>query len=86
MTNREIAETIAAQTNEEYSYERYGDSMWTANIECLLEAGYSSVEAEKIMESKIARWAADVNDDLIGSRIILDYCQKFPKIVAVVIA
>ncbi len=60
MTVREIAEEIAAKTNEAYSYERYGDSMWTANIERLLGAGYSSAEAEKIVKSKIARWAAGV--------------------------
>lgn len=42
-----------------YSFDRYGQKNWIANIEWLLTQGLTARQAAGIMMSKVTRWAAD---------------------------
>jgi len=73
MSNVSLAEQIAANTDDAYSYELYGHGMWVANIQSLLDAGYGVRQTEAIVRSKYARWARDLANDVVSSRTILEH-------------
>lgn len=55
------AKALAEKTEEGYSFERYGEKSWLANIKFLLTK-FTEEQVEWIMLSKHARWAADVTE------------------------
>jgi hypothetical protein len=53
-----MAATIAALTEDAYSFHRYAS--WKACAAALLRRGYNEEQTEEILRSKITRWAADM--------------------------
>jgi hypothetical protein len=50
-------QALAESTADAYSFDRYAS--WKACCAALLCRGYSDRQAEKILRSRITRWAAD---------------------------
>jgi hypothetical protein len=59
-----------------YSFDNYGEENWRDIIQWLLEKGYSSVEVEAVMRSKLMRWSADHSNKDYGTNTLEDF-QKF---------
>jgi hypothetical protein len=78
---KRLAATLALNTNDAYSFARYGS--WNAVAFALLKAGYSLHEAEAIMRSKWARWASDSSDRPYGratAKCLVDYASKQSRV------
>lgn len=52
---------VVARTRDAYSIDRFGS--WLACARLLRDRGYTALEAEVILRSKIMRWAADHSQD-----------------------
>ena len=58
MNIKQIEEATAGS----YSWDRYSRTGWTAAIKALLKAGYTAEQVVEVMNSKITRWAADMDE------------------------
>lgn len=69
----ERAKQLAAKCADAYSAGRYRS--WQGVASALLKAGHSELEAEAIMRSKWARWAADMSGRNKGvpTKALIDY-------------
>lgn len=71
-----VANLLADKTADAYSADRYRS--WRGVAVALLSAGYDVQQAEAIMRSKWARWAADKDGRKYGTipaRVLVEYAQ-----------
>jgi len=82
------AATIAAETMDAYSADRYGERGWRGMARELLKRGFTPDEAETILRSKHTRWAADACGDgdgvgrygrLPGAKVIGRYLDEYGR-------
>jgi len=67
----EAAKAISERTRKPfpqgaYSADRYTKAGWTHAAEMLLRRGFTGVQVEEILRSKLTRWAGDASDNVYG--------------------
>lgn len=72
---------LAIKTEDAYSFDRY--SNWAACAKMLLARGMTEAQAEAVLRSKLARWAADgAKNQHYGKATSVDlarYLDKYPQ-------
>lgn len=53
-------QVLTKRTSDAYSFDRYAS--WKACVAALLRHGYTDRQAERILRSRITRWAADASN------------------------
>lgn len=71
--NEKAAAAVAARTADAYSADRYG-AEWPKVAAALLRDGWTPRQAEAIMRSKWARWAADAGTPTAAALLV--YVRK----------
>lgn len=71
------AKVLFVETQDAYSFDRYGEKSWMANIKFLLTK-FTSEQVVWILRSKHMRWAADFNETRFNS-IPKDTMEKWFK-------
>ena len=56
---------LSCRTDDAYMYDTYGEERWCENIANLLGAGYTEEAVERIVRSKMARWANDLEISIL---------------------
>jgi len=75
MTKDEIHKLVD-DTEDAYSFERYGKLNWADCINMLDATGFTAQNIEAILRSKWMRWAGDMSDNEYG-HITADDLKKF---------
>lgn len=52
-------ETVAARTQDAYSFDAFGEAEWAKAATMLLQRGMTEREAEAVLRSKHTRWSRD---------------------------
>lgn len=71
---------VEVMSKTEHAYSRNRFYSWRQCIVVLIDRGYSNIECEAILCSKIARWASDRSTNRYGrasSRDLLRYMDEF---------
>jgi hypothetical protein len=73
----ETAQRIAANTEDAFSFEAFGETEWTRTAQALLDLGNNEAEVERMLRSKLTRWSRDNADSYEGTaEMVLAYIKK----------